>query len=660
MVALVSGTNLDVNTLVSQLMAAERAPLTAMKRTQTQFETRISAFGRLSAALAPLADAARKLELADTFRPAKAALAASAVAQVSAGPAAQTGIYSLEVSTLAQPTKLASSAYFSADAVVGTGNLNIQFGTFAAGVFTANGERPAVDVAIGAGNNTLAGIRDAINQANAGVRASIVNDGSGYRLSLTGPEGAANSLRITVTDSDGGNTDTTGLSQLAFNPAAAVGAGRNLTQNQAAQDALLVVDGIPISKPSNTVTDAIAGVTLNLTATNAGSPTTLTVTRDGEAVKTALEAFVKAHNDLHKTARDLTFYDAAARNGGALQGDAAARALQSQVRAALTSTIGGLTGSPSRLSEVGLSLQRDGTLALDGAKLNQALANPAFDLGPLFGPAGRSADARMRFTAAAGDTPTGDYSVNVTQAATRGALAATAAANLTISAGVNDRLDLSVDGRAVSITLGAATYASADALAAEVQSRINGAQVMRDNGAAVLVTQAAGVLTIRSASFGSASSVTGASGNAATDLLGGAGTASAGADVAGTINGVAATGGGQVLAAANGLRITVTADAAANLGTLTFTRGHAAVLRNAIEAMTAQSGTIGARTTGLASSVKRVVAQQEAFENRMGSLEKRYRAQFSALDSMLARMNTTSSFLSQQLAGLAAQSSDRR
>ncbi|MFN0162074.1 MAG: flagellar filament capping protein FliD [Burkholderiales bacterium] len=660
MVALVSGTNLDVNTLVNQLMAAERAPLAAMKSTQTKFEARISAFGRLSSALAPLSDASRKLELADTFRPAKAALANSAVAQVSAGPTAQPGTYSVEVRNLAQASKLASQAYFAADAVVGTGTINIQFGTFAAGIFNANAERPAVDIAIGAANNTLAGVRDAINQSNTGVRASIVNDGSGFRLSLTGPEGAANSLRISVSDGDGGNTDMTGLSQLAFDPAALVGAGRNLTQNLAAQDALLVVDGIQVTKASNTVTDAIAGVTLNLTATNTGSPTSLTVTRDGEAVKTALEAFVKAHNDLHKTARDLTFYDAATRNGGALQGDAAARALQSQVRSALTSAIAGLGGSPSRLSEVGLTLQRDGTLALDGAKLNQALANPAFDLAPLFGPAGRSADARMRFTAATSDTPTGDYSVNITQAATRGALAGSGSANLTISAGINDRLDLSVDGRAVSVTLAAANYASADALAAEVQSRINGAQVMRDNGTAVLVTQVAGVLTIRSAVFGSTSAVTGASGNAAAGLLGGAGVESAGVDVAGTINGIAATGGGQLLAAANGLRVTVTADAPASLGTLTFTRGHAAVLRSALEAMTAQNGTIGARTSGLATSVKRVVAQQEAFENRMSAVEKRYRAQFSALDAMLARMNTTSSFLSQQLAGLATQSNNGR
>ena len=119
-------------------------------------------------------------------------------------------------------------------------------------------------------------MRDAINAANIGVSATIINDGTSNRLVLTSKDsGAANSLKITATDADGTNSDATGLSQLAYDPSSGAGAGKNMTQVQAAQDAKLRIDGIDISKPSNTITDAIEGVTLNLLKTNAGSPTTL-------------------------------------------------------------------------------------------------------------------------------------------------------------------------------------------------------------------------------------------------------------------------------------------------------------------------------------------------------------------------------------------------
>ncbi|MBL8384878.1 MAG: flagellar filament capping protein FliD [Burkholderiales bacterium] len=658
MVAAVSGTNIDVNTLVTQLMAAERAPLAALQKTQSAFQARISAYGRLQGALGTLQDAARKLDSLDSFRAATAKAADASVLAASASPGAGAGSHSVEVLTLAQSHKLASGAFASVDTVVGTGTLTVQFGTYSSGTntFTANAEKSALTLTIGAANNTLAGVRDAINAAGAdsGVRASIINDGSGYRLSISATDaGTANSLKVSVDDDDAGDTDTSGLSRLAYNPAAAVGSGKNLVQTAAAQNASLVIDGIAVTKSSNSIEDAIPGLRLNLLKTNAGSPTTVTVGPDTDAMKATLENFVKAYNSFNTVSRDLTFYDAGSKKAGALQGDATARGVQAQVRAVLTAAVDGLPGEFTRLSQVGLTMQSDGSLSFDATKFQKAVeAHPA-DLPPLFTTTGRSTDSRVGFLGANSTLAPGTFAVSVSQAATRGRLDASAAAPLTITAGVDDTLNLTVDGHAFSVTLGAGTYASSDALAAELQSRINGAPTLAAAGSSVSVSHGAGVLQITSSAFGAGSSVAVTGGNGAATLFGATPTATAGVDVAGTIAGAAATGSGQVLSSPGGLRVRAATDATGALGSVSFTRGYGALLAEALRKITDTGGPIGSRTDGLNASIKRNAKQQEDFNTRMTALESRYRRQFTALDSMLSSMGTTSSYLSQQFAAMA-------
>lgn len=662
MVSAVSGTNIDVNTLVSQLMAAERAPLAALQRSQSGFQSKISAFGRLQSALSGVGDAAKKLDAADTFRAATAKAGDSAVFSASASTGAAAGTYSVEVQQLAQAQKLASAAYSASTSVVGSGTMTIQFGTYASGpnTFTANAAKPALNVVIGTGNNTLAGVRDAINAASAaagssgGVRASIVNDGSGYRLALTSADGGlANSFKIATVDDDLANTDSAGLSRLAFDPTLAVGAGKNLTQNAAAQDARLLIDGIQVTSSSNTIADAVGAVTLNLAKTNIGAATTLTVAADTDSMKGVIEGFVKAYNSFNTTSRDLTFYDAGTRRSGALQGDATARGLQSQVRAILTTPISGMSGNLTSLSQVGLTVQNDGSLAFDSTKFQKAADSYGSELAALFGTAGRATDGRVSFLGASSSLATGSFSVALSQGASRGRVDGNGVAALAIGAGANDTLDLSVDGTAVSVTLGSGAYATSDALAAEIQSKVNGNATLRNLGLSVTVSQSAGVLNITSNAFGSGSAVGVPSGNAAAGLFGPAPTASAGNNVAGTINGAAAVGSGQTLTSIDGLRLKVSADSAGALGSVSFTRGFGTLLNDSIRKLADTSGPIGARTQGLNASVKRVGKQQDDFNRRMDILESNYRRQFTALDTMLSSMNTTSSFLTQQLAGLA-------
>lgn len=656
MVTATSGTSIDVNALVSQLMAAERAPLAAIQQAATAYQAKISAYGQLRSGVAGLGDALTALDNGSVFRAATASVSDPTVATASAASGTAPGTYNVEVQTLAQAQKLASAAFGATDTAIGSGTLSIQLGTWNAGTstFTANAAKPAFSITIDAANNSLAGVRDAINAANGGVRASIVNDGTGFRLALSSVDGGTvNSLRIGVVDSDGTNTDTSGLSQFAYDPAATAGAGKNLTQNVAAQDAVMVIDGVRVVKSSNIVTDAIDGVTLNLAKTNPGGSVAVTVAPDAAAMKTALEAFVKAYNGLNSTVRNLTFYDASSKRGGALQGDAATRAVTSQLRSLLTGSIAGLSGDLTRLPQLGLALQADGALALDGAKFQAAVTTNPGALSRLFSRAGQATDNRVIYQGATATTATGTFAVAISQPATRGSLAGSSAAGLTITAGANDTLSLNINGVAASVTLAAGTYASAAELAAELQSRINGNAALKAGGIQATVSESGGVLSVVSNDFGSGSSVTGPGGNAAAGLFGGTPAATAGQNVAGTINGVAATGQGQSLLSADGLRLRVTATSAGALGNLTFTRGYGSLLKDAVNKLIDTTGPIAARTDGLAASVKRNTKQQDDFNTRMATLEVAYRRQFSALDSMLTSMSQTSSYLSQQLAALA-------
>jgi len=657
------GSGLDVNGLVTSLMAVENRALTALDTRQTAFQTKISAYGTVKSALAQFQTALAALEKTSTFGALTAQSSdASAVTATVAGNAVA-GAYNVQVTQLAQSAKLVSDGFAATTDVVGSGTLTFQFGTFAAGTFTASGSA-AKTVTIDPANGTLAGIRDAVNAANIGVTATIVNDGSvnGNRLVFTGTaSGAANSLKLTVADGDAANTDNAGLSRLAFDPAAAIGSGRNLTQKVAAQDAKLVIDGIDVSKPSNTITDAIEGVTLNLLALTTGVGPKVSVAADASGVTKAVQGFVAAYNALNTTLRGLTKYDATTKQGATLNGDGTVRMIQSRIDGILGNPVAGLTAGTTvldRLSQVGITRGTDGGLALDATKLATAASGSSGSaaIAALFAAVGKASDSLVGVTATGSTARAGTYTLNVTQLATRGASAGSAAAGLTITAGVNDQLDVTVDGHTTTVMLGAGTYASADALAAEVQSRINGASAISGSGSAVVVAAAAGVLTATSTRYGSASGVVFA-GTAATSLLGGAPVTTTGVDVAGTLDGVAATGAGQVLrgatgSATDGLALTIAGGALGARGTITYSQGYAAALDVALKGFLAADGVVATRTDGLNRSITDLDHQRTTVQRHLAVVEANYRAQFTALDTMLGSMSTTSSYLQQQLANL--------
>lgn len=653
-------TNLDINAIVSQLMSVERRPLAALASQQSQIQARISAWGRVKGALESLRNAIRDLDSPERFRTMKAAVADSSLASASASSSAAAGTYTLEVLALAQAHKLRSDSFTSALEEIGTGTLTFQFGTYdpATNTFTLNADKPAQSVIIAAGQGSLAGIRDAVNAAGIGVTASVVNDGAGERLVFASKDtGRAASLRVSVADTDGNHTDTAGLSRLAYDPTAAAGSGKNLTETAAAQDASLRLDGMAITKPSNRIADAIQGVTLDLRKAAPGTTTTLTVSRDADAVKGAVRRFVEAHNAAAAVFKDLMGYNAQTRQAGQLQGDAVGISIVSRLRSAIVSGAQILSASLGSLSQVGIRFQADGTLVLDEAVLAEAMEDSFDDIAAVFTRTLKASHATVSYKGASENTRAGSYEVSVTSAATRGTLVGSAPAGLTIAAGVNDAVAFTVDGVAASVTLAAGTYASAEAIAAELQTKLNGVAALADAGISVTVTQSAGVLTVTSARYGSESSVAVQAGTGAANLFGGAPTSTAGQNIAGTINGVAASGSGRVLTGASGdasegLMLEIASDATGSFGTVTFSIGYAHRIARVLDEMLAEGGAIAARTDGLNGRLKAFERRRTDLEERLARTEQRYRAQFVALDAMLARMNGTASFLASQLAAL--------
>ena len=653
------GSGLDVNTIVSKLMAVESQPLNTLAAREAAYQAKVSGYGSLKGALSSFQSALQALTHPESFHTLSVSAGDATLLSATAAATATPGTYAVEITQLAAAQKLASAGFAATTTAVGSGTLSFDFGSFNGTTFTSNGTTGSKTVTIPAGQNSLAGIRDAVNAAAIGVTATIVNDGSsaGNRLVFTSnTSGAANSIKLTVSDSDGTNTDSTGLSQLAFDPAAAVGSGKNLVQNVAAQDALLKIDGIAVSKPTNVITDAIQGVSLSLNKTNVGSPTTLTVSQSTATVATAVQAFVKAYNDLNTTLVNLTKYDASSKQGSVLTGDSAVRIIQAQLRSVLGGAPPTGVTNAKTLAQIGVSFAKDGTLNFDGAAFTAGLAGDPSAAAGTFASLAKASDSLISATQTGSKTQSGAYPVTVTQLATQGSAAGSSAAGLTVTAGVNDQLQVTLDGVVATVTLAAGTYASAAALATDIQTKLNGNAAISGNASSATVSQAAGVLTLASNRYGTASTVA-LSGTAVTTVFGGSSLATAGKDVAGTIGGATGLGSGQVLSGptgsiVEGLKLTVSGGATGARGNVSYSQGYAFRLDQSITQLLDTRGIIAASTDGANRSIKDIDSKRDTLTARLQVVEAQYRKQFNALDTLLASMSATSTYLTQQLANL--------
>ena len=369
------GSGLDVNSIVTQLMAVERQPLTRLQTQATTMQTELSAFGQMQSLVSGLQDAAAPLFNPDSFALSNAGSSDSTSVSASTTTKAVPGIYSVAVSALSATQSLVSAAgvFTDATAPVGTGSLTISLGTWNAGqtAFTAKPGATAITIPIGASENTLAGIRDKINAANAGVSATVVSDASGARLALQSTaSGAGNGFRVTVADDDGTNADAAGLSRLAFDPA---GAATQMTLAQAAANTQATINGIAVTSSSNTLDGVIDGITFTLGKVTT-QPVTVNVTRNTDAIKQKLSDLVSAYNQLNTFLSQATHYDAATKQAALLQGDGTTTGIQNQLHA-LIGQKSGASSTFGTLSSLGVQVQKDGSLKLDDTAFTNAVAN---------------------------------------------------------------------------------------------------------------------------------------------------------------------------------------------------------------------------------------------------------------------------------------------
>ena len=382
------GSGIDIDSIVASMVAAERAPKESQLATlEKKTTTQITAIGALKGAISDFQAALGALNKPNLFQARSATSSKSDLVGVTAATTAGAGSYQLEVKSLASSSKVALAAVSNtadAPARFAKGALQISLGV--------PGDPPSSEsfsVNIDDSNNTLSGMRDAISAAgkDMGVSATIVTDEHGSRLVLSSTKtGAGRDITVSATDAGPLESGQLSLSTLAFDGSASgTGAGPRILST--AQSAELYVDGLKIVSESNKVSGAIDGVTLDLKAkTPAGEPLTIGVSEDKAGVKKQIQSFVDSYNKLigviNAQTKVTSVGEGKAPVTGALVGDATARSLLNTIRNELVNVQG--DGAIRALTDIGITTQKDGTLAIDSTKLDKAMANSFAELPALF------------------------------------------------------------------------------------------------------------------------------------------------------------------------------------------------------------------------------------------------------------------------------------
>ncbi len=325
-----TGSGIDVESIITQLMEIESAPQVALEAEREELGVELSAYGSIRSALTELNSISTTLGDRTTFGPFVATTSDEEVMTATANGTASAEAHDIEVLSLATAHRLASGPVASADA-------NVDAGTYS---FTASGESFSFDLASG---SSLTDLRDAINDSedNPGVVASILNVADGSRLVLT----ALNTgVENTITVNPPGTALLSGFTEMS-----------------AAADAQLIVDGFDVSSASNTVTDVIQGITLELADVGEAS---LSTARDSESLGESLDALVANYNTLRSGLDGLST--------GTLQGDSLPRDIESRLRSLFSQPITLSDGTEASALDLGLTFDRFGVLSIDQTRMSEA------------------------------------------------------------------------------------------------------------------------------------------------------------------------------------------------------------------------------------------------------------------------------------------------
>ena len=603
---------LDTSSMISELVKLERLPITRFQARQSELTKVDNAWGTVNTKLSALRSAVDKLRKPEAFDGFVSSTSSDdTAAGVTVTGAAAPGGLSFTITQLAKAHQFAFAELDAPSASLWSG---------AAETLSITKGGTTYDLTTTA-STTLQSLAADINKLDAGLSAQVVQTTPGkHRLVVSSSEtGTANAATITSAP-------------------AALGSKTDL---QAASDAVLDLGGgMTVSRSSNTITDLVNGVTVQLK--RAGAPVTITTSRDKDAATKAVKEMVDALNGVLTTVKDLTKYNPETKVAGVLQGNGTARQLANDLRAEVSATIADLTGSYTTASSVGISLTRDGLVTLDETKLRTALDTNFTAVADLFNHrSGSTTDGAVGYTSSTSRTVAGTYGVEITApatvaAATGAAFVAGAARTLTVTAGGVDVSVSLLDGDDAATVVGKINAALGTADVATMSADVDG-----------------GALRLRDSRYGSAVSFSVAgSGDWGLD-----GTFT-GTDVEGTIGGDDAVGSGQVLQSSTGqsagLALTVSATTPGAYGSVTVAGGLSGALDRALRWAEGDktssdpqqaAGAIQRARNTLKSEIRRYDDQIAAFEVRVESRELTLRKKFAAMESALASAQSQTSFL---------------
>ncbi|NJC34740.1 flagellar hook-associated protein 2 [Sphingomonas jejuensis] len=651
--ALGGGSGIDTKALVTDLVAAQfDTKAKALTAREEKLTAQISSLGQLKSGLNGFATALSSLISGGTLSTQPVSGDSSLfTARTATGATIGTLSRELEVRRLAAGQSLSSAPISGGpSAETGTGALVIRFGTptvdgtGAITGFTDKAGATPVRIQIEPGQNSLVGLAAAINASGAGLSASVIGDGQSARLSVRGPTGAVNGFTITAEEGA-----VPGLSRFEYRSGA-----QAMTSGRAATDALVALDGIEQARPTNSITDLVDGVVIDLVKAEAGRTVSLSSSRPTAAIGTAVNDFVAAFNELRTIIRTET--DPVT---GALGGDTAARALSRQL-GSLTSTAlvsGAAPGAPRTLAEIGVSTNRDGSLAVDSAKLNAAIARWPDVVEAMFSPRQDSSSPLLSVTSSAGRTVPGSYTVENLVPATSGALVGAAAPNAFDTPVVIDASNKAItvvlnDGSPIELTLAEGSYDSGAALAAAFN------QAVAANVSAagrVSASWSDNRFTLRSALEGTASTVavTGGDGALAVRLGLASATATRGTAASGSIAGKPALYSNGIFTAASdspaaGLSLRASGSVAS--ATIRIDLGLGAALTSLAARLTGTTSSLASAESRYAAARKDVAESQEKVAEAAERMTTQLTKTYASMEARVSAYKATQSFLEQQIA----------
>ncbi|VAW94100.1 hypothetical protein MNBD_GAMMA22-2145 [hydrothermal vent metagenome] len=657
------GSGLDVASLVEQLVAAEGDPVrTRLDRKEADLQEGLTSMATFRGVLTEFKTSLENLRSGEQLRVIdvlSSDVEEDSISITSNNQAIPTE-FNVNVLQLAKSHKLTSTQFESDTSAVGSGTLTFQFGHYkeATNEFELNSESSVHTIKIEPQTNNLRGISEAINRANIGVKSIVINNGDGARLIFSSlSTGENNNLRITTSDDDGIDNDLSGLSSLAYDASANLGSGKNVHETQVAQDSILNIDGIEVRKDSNTINNVIRGVTFDVHSITENSVNVRLELNDKAAAE-FISAFVTSYNELMSTVDELTGFDPNTQIAGPLSGEPAIRNIVEQLRRNLSVNFDKVNDNFISLATIGIDTERNGKLKLDMEKLNTAIAINLPEVVRLFAKTGSTQDPLVEFVSASNQTTAGKHEINITQLATKALLNTQmiSVPNIKIN-NENNNYVFKIDGiETNNFELTRKIYNSIDELATELQTRINADSNLSEAGVSVNVTNNAGMLQISSNKFGSGSRVELVSVDTNSSELGLiVAKGIDGVDVAGTLAKQEAIGSGQVLTGTRdveGLSVKVLAGDLGKRKNVIFSRGIAEQLDLLLNKITQADGVLATSNSGSEKRLEDITTQREVLARRLAKLEERLMKQFSALDSSLSKMQTTSEFLTNQLGGL--------